>query len=296
LRVFVTGASGWIGSALVPELLASGHHVEGLARSDESAARVLALGATVRRGDLGDLDVLRAAASGSDGVVHLGYQHDFSQMERAARLDADAIDAFGDALAGTDRPLLVASGVLGLVDGRVATEADTPVEGRHPRTANAAATLALVDRGVRSVVMRFAPTVHGAGDHGFIGALVDAARTHGVSGYVGDGANRWPAVHRADAARLMRLAVESAPAGSVLHAVAEEGVSGHAIADAIGRGLGVPVASIAPDAALGHFGWIGMFFGLDSPASSDATRALLGWTPSGPGLVDDIDAGHYLPR
>jgi nucleoside-diphosphate-sugar epimerase len=294
MQLFVTGASGWIGSAVVPELLAAGHQVVGLARSDEAAARVSAHGAAVRRGDLEDVDGLRDAAAASDGVVHLGYHHDFSQMAQAAEMDAAAIAAFGDVLAGTDRPLLIASGVLRLTGGRVATEADQPEEYIHPRTANADATLALAERGVRSIVMRFSPTVHGPGDHGFVATLVDVARRRGVSAFVGEGTGRWPAVHVVDAAVLVRLAVEAGPAGSVFHAVAEEGVTNRSIAEAIGRGLGLPVTSVAPEDALGHFDWIGMFFGADVPASSAATRAQLGWRPTHQGLIADIDGGAYF--
>jgi nucleoside-diphosphate-sugar epimerase len=215
-------------------------------------------------------------------------------MTEAAAMDAAAIETFGDALAGSDKPLLIASGVIGLVDGRVGTEADSPGDAGHPRLPNATATLALADRGVRSIVVRFSPTVHGPQDHGFVATLVEVARRQGVSAYVGDGANRWPAVHVLDAATLVRLATEQAAPGSVLLAVAEEGVAGRDIAAAIGRGLDLPVASVAPEDALEHFGWIGMFFGADVPASSAATQALLGWQPTHPGLIADIDAGAYF--
>ncbi|WP_375486908.1 SDR family oxidoreductase [uncultured Jatrophihabitans sp.] len=293
MRVFVTGASGWIGSAVVPELLSAGHEVLGLARSDRSADTVTALGAQVHRGSLDDVASLRAGAEQADGVVHLGYHHDFSEMAEAARLDRQAIDAMGDVLAGTDGPLIVAAGVLGVGDGRVATEDDRPDPSVHPRVANAAFAQGLADRGVRSCVVRFAPTVHGHGDHGFVATLVDLARRSGFAGYVDDGANRWPAVHRADAATLVRLAVEGAPAGSALHAVAEEGVPARTIAEAIGRSLGVPARSVAADAAAEHFGWIGGFFAMDSAASNALTRERLGWSPTHPGIVEDIDAGAY---
>ncbi len=294
MRVFVTGASGWIGSAVVPELLAAGHRVVGLARSDAAAAAVTALGAEVRRGGLDDPDGLAAGAADSDGVVHLAYHHDFSQMEEAARLDRAAVDAVGAALAGTGRPLLIASGLLGLAQGRPGTERDRPDPSVHPRIATAQAVLDLADRGVRPLVARFAPTVHGAGDHGFTAVLVGVARERGVSAYVDDGAARWPAVHRGDAARLVRLAVESAPAGTVLHAVGEEGVPTREIAEAIGKGLGLPVESVPADSALEHFGWIGRFFGADCPASSDLTRELLGWEPTGPTLLDDLATDSYF--
>jgi nucleoside-diphosphate-sugar epimerase len=293
MRVFVTGASGWIGSAVVPELLAAGHDVVGLARSDEAAAKVAAAGAQVLRGSLDDLDVLRAGADASDGVAHLAFIHDFSRYGDSIRVDERAIEALGAALEGSDRPLVIASGLAGLGNGRVATERDMPAEG-SPRAAAAATTLGFATRGVRSAVVRLAPTVHGAGDHGFVAVLVGIARDKGVSGYVGDGTNRWPGVHVHDAAHLFRLALERAPAGSVLHAVAEEGVATRTIAEVIGRQLDVPVASIAAAAADEHFGWLGRFFALDAAASSVQTRALLDWQPSGATLLDDLEAGHYF--
>jgi nucleoside-diphosphate-sugar epimerase len=292
MRIFVTGASGWIGSAVVPELIANGHDVIGLARSDAAAEAIAAAGAEVQRGSLEDLDSLRAGAQASDGVIHLGFIHDFDNWEHGMGVDRRAVDTFGDVLAGSDRPLVIASGVMGLAQGRPATEDDRP-DGSLTRTATALAAHALADRGVRSVVVRFAPTVHGAGDHGFVAHLAEIARERGVAGYVGDGANRWPAVHRDDAARLVRLAVERAPAGSALHAVAEEGVPGREIAAALGRQLGLPTESIAPDRAAEHFGWMGMFFSLDAPAASAITRQTMGWEPTGPALIEDIDAGAY---
>jgi nucleoside-diphosphate-sugar epimerase len=294
MRVFVTGASGWIGSAAIPELLDAGHQVLGLARSDSSAAAVAALGAEVHRGSLDDLDSLRAGAEAADGVIHLGYNHDFSNMAGAAQTDRHAIDLFGDVLAGTDGPLVIASGTLGLRPGGVGTEDDMPDPGMHPRIANAEATLALAGRGVRSVVVRFSPTVHGAGDHGFIATLVGIAREKGVSAYIGDGGNRWPAVHRLDAGKLVQLVVDDAPAGSVAHAVAEEGVPTKAIAEAIGAGLSVPVESVPADKAAEHFGWIGMFFGLDAPASNTLTVERFGWKPTHAGLLEDLAEVHYF--
>jgi nucleoside-diphosphate-sugar epimerase len=294
IRIFVTGASGWIGSAVVPELLDAGHKVVGLARSDAAAAAIAALGAEVQRGGIDDLDSLRSGAAASDGVVHLAYNHDFSRMEQAAQTDLAAIEAIGTTLAGTDRPLLIASGTLGLARGRVGTEQDRPDLGAHPRIASADAALALAARGVRSSVVRFAPTVHGAGDHGFVAVLVAIARDKGISGYIGDGTNRWPAVHRLDAAHLVRLAVDDAPAGSVLHAVGEPGVQTRDIAEAIGHGLGVPVASVPVEEASEHFGWLGRFFAVDGPASNDLTRELLGWQATHEGLVADLMAGHYF--
>ena len=294
MKILVTGASGWIGSASVKELIAAGHHVLGLARTDATAAKVAKLGAEVVRGSLDDLAGLRAATARAEGVVHLGYNHDFSQMAAAAQTDRAAIDAFADVLQGSGGPLLIASGTLGLATGRVGTEADMPNAGVHPRTGNAAYTLGLAERGVRSIVVRFAPTVHGAGgDHGFVAVLAGIARAKGVSAFIGEGLNRWPAVNRLDAGRLVQLAVDKATPGTVLHAVAEEGIATRDIAAAIGQFLHVPVESIPADHAKAHFDWLGMFFGADAPASSARTRELLGWTPTHATLLEDIAAGHY---
>ncbi len=294
MRIFVTGASGWIGSAVVPELLAAGHQVAGLARTDDAARAVAALGAEVCRGTLDDPATLRDGAAGCDGVVHLAYHHDFSRMEEAAETDRRAIEALGATLVGTGGPLVVASGLLGLAPGRVATELDVPDPRVHPRVAGVQLAMDLADDGVRSVSVRFAPTVHGPGDHGFVAILVEIARASGVSGYIDDGSNRWPAVHRLDAACLVRLAVERARAGSSVHAAAEEGVPTRAIAEAIGAGLDVPVASIPADRADEHFGWLARFFGADVAASSTITRELLDWQPSHPGLIEDLAEGSYF--
>jgi nucleoside-diphosphate-sugar epimerase len=306
MRVFVTGASGWIGSAVVPELIGAGHQVTGLARSETSAAALIAAGAEPLPGTLDDLDTLRAAAAASDGVIHLAFKHDIAftgDFQGAADADRRAIKTIGDALAGSDRPFLIASGTLGLVPGRTATERDGHdldssaahvSAGPRTRMENAEITLALASAGVRSSVVRLPPTVHGDGDHGFMATLVDIARTQGASGYIGDGSNRWPAVHRLDAAHLFRLALEQAPAGSTLHAIADEGVPVRSIAEVIGRHLGLPVVSVSSEDALAHFTWLGGFLSIDSPASSELTRELLGWEPLHLGLIDDLEKGHYF--
>jgi nucleoside-diphosphate-sugar epimerase len=304
MNVFVTGASGWIGSAVVPELLGAGHQVVGLARSEASAQRIEELGAVVQRGDVDDPDSLAQAAADADGVIHLAFQHDVAfggNFAAAAAADRQAVEAMGAVLAGSDRPFVLASGMLGLKVGKLATEEDglvpDDVVRANPaglRSATALFTLSLRGIGVRSSVLRFPPTVHGDGDHGFVATFVDIARQKGISGYVGDGTNRWPAVHRSDAARLARLAVEAAPAGSVLHAVGDEGVAFRDIAEAIGRHLDIPTASVTPDEAVEHFAPLGHFAGLDSPATAALTRELLGWQPSGPSLLEDLDQGHYF--
>lgn len=299
MRIFVTGASGWIGSAVVAELLEAGHEVVGLARSDRSAEALVAAGAEVRRGDLGDLDVLRAAAAESDGVVHLAFRHDVAfsgGFDTAVASDLAAIEALGEALAGSDRPLAVAAGVAGHRPGELATERDMPepFPGPGGRVRNERTALALAQRGVRSMSVRFAPTVHGPGDHGFIARIVAADRAAGQAAYIGAGTNRWAAVHRSDAARLVRLGVERAPAGSVLHAVGEEGVALRDVAEAIGRGLDLPVTSITPEQAQTQFGFLAQFLAVDMPASNALTRELMDWQPTGPGLVADLQQGSYF--
>jgi nucleoside-diphosphate-sugar epimerase len=305
MRIFVTGASGWIGSAVVPELLGAGHQVVGLARSDVSAEALAAAGVEVQRGTLDDLDTLREASAACDGVIHLAFKHELAfsgDFQGAADADRRAVETFGEVLAGSDRPFVLASGLLGVAPGRLATEQDghgsdsaaaTMGGGPSVRHATAELTLSFASQGVRSSVMRLPPTNHGEGDNGFIATLVGVAREKGSSGYIGDGASRWPAVHRLDSARLFRLALE-APAGTTLHAAAEQGVATREIAEVIGRHLDVPVVSVAPEGAGEHFGWIGAFFGLDAPASSAYTRELLGWETTQPALIADLDQGHYF--
>jgi nucleoside-diphosphate-sugar epimerase len=293
MRVFVTGASGWIGSALTPELLQAGHEVVGLARSDSAAEVIAAAGATALRGSLEDLDVLQAGAAESDGVIHLGFVHDFSRYQDSVEIDRAAIEAMGDALVGTGHPFLIASGMAALARGPRVTEADLG-DPNFPRAAAAGMTLALADRGVRSGVVRLPPTVHGEGDAGFIATLVTVARERRASAYVGSGTNCWSAVHRLDAAHLFHRSLDHAPAGSVIHAVADEGVPTRTIAETIGRHLDVPVTSIPSEEAADHFGWIGMIFAHDTSASSDITRALLDWEPMESGLLEDLEAGHYF--
>lgn len=295
MHVFVTGASGWIGSYTVDDLLAAGHAVTGLARSDASAAALAAKGVTVLRGDLDDLDAIRRGAAGADGVLHLANKHDWSDPAGTNATERAAVETIGEALVGTDRPFVVASGVAGLASGRPATEQDpNPFVGPDAmRGGSENRALDFVDQGVRSIAARFSPTTHGTGDHGFIALIVAAARATGVSGYIGEGTNHWSAVHVTDAARLVRLGLEQAPAGTKLHAVAETAIPTRAIAEAVGDALDVPVTSIDPADAADHFGFIGGFFGMEMSATSDETRALLGWEPTGPGLLEDIAAGAY---
>ncbi|MEH0111332.1 SDR family oxidoreductase [Tersicoccus sp. MR15.9] len=295
MKVFVTGASGWIGSASVDELLAAGHEVTGLARSDASAAALEQKGAQVLRGDLDDLDGLRRGAEAAEGVVHLANKHDWVHPGVSDRAERAAVETLLGVLDGSDRPFVLASGLAMLAQGRPGTEEDaSPAVGpESPRGGTENLALDHVEHGVRSIAARFAPTVHGTGDHGFIALIVAAARRRGVSGYVGDGSNAWAAVHRSDAARLVRLGLEQAPAGARLHAAAETAVRTRDIAEAIGQAFDLPVVAVDPDDAEDHFGFIGRFFALDMSATSDRTREMLGWNPTGPTLLEDIVAGAY---
>jgi nucleoside-diphosphate-sugar epimerase len=297
MRVFVTGATGFIGSAVVRDLLDAGHQVVGLARSDAGAATLTAAGAGVIRGSLEDLESLRRGAADSDGVIHTAYIHDFSENNDAtayARTDRSAIETIGEALAGSDRPLVVAAGLPAAQPGHIVTEHDeAPANPPYPRVSEPVA-MSLVGRGVRVSVVRQPPTVHGRGDHGFVPALIGIARARGLAACIEDGANRWSAVHRLDAAHLFRLALESAPAGTRLNAIGDEGVPFRDIAGVIGKHLDVPVVSLSRDEARDHFGLFALFASIDVPASSELTRKQFGWHPGQPGLIADLDEGHYF--
>ena len=294
MRIFLTGATGFIGSAIIPELITSGHQVLGLTRSDAGAQSLAAAGAEVHRGDLEDLESLRRGAAQSDGVIHCAFDHDFSNFVANCEKDRRAIEALGSALAGSDRPLVITSGTgMGnTVHGQPATEDAFHADNPHPRKASELAGASMLEAGINVSVVRL-PQVHDTLKQGLITPAVAIAREKGVSAYVGEGLNRWPAAHVSDVARLYRLALEKQKAGARYHAIAEEGIACREIAEALGRGLKVPVVAMSPEQAAGHFGWLAPFAGMDIPASSAQTRARLGWHPTGPGLIADLENMRY---
>jgi nucleoside-diphosphate-sugar epimerase len=295
MRVFVTGASGFIGSAIVPELISAGHQVLGLARSDANAKALTAAGAQVLRGSLEDLESLRSGATQTDGVIHAAFNHDFSKFQAVCETDRRAIEAMADALTGSSRPMIISSGVALLRPGEISTE-DQAADPKSPvpRVLTEITVDALAARGLHVSVVRLSPTVHGDGDHGFVPMIIKTSRDKGISAYVGDGHNRWPAVHRLDAARLYRLALEKNAIGGRYHGVAEEGIPFRDIATVIGRRLNIPVVSRTPAEAQEHFGWFAHFAAIDAPSSNRRTREVLGWEPRHPGLIADLDRPRYF--
>lgn len=295
MRVFITGATGFIGTAIVQELRSAGHQVVGLARSDSAARTLTRLGVEAHRGDLEDHQSLAAGARAADGVIHTAFIHDFDAYAQAAEVDRQAIAALARALEGTHKPLVACSGTLLLPSGRLATESDEPPRDRAiaARVASEQTLLAAAQQGVRTCLIRLAPSVHGVGDKGFVPALIEVARRSGISAHVGDGSNRWPAVHRLDAAHLFRLALEKAPPATVLHGVAEEGIPMRSIAETIAHALHVPVRAIPLEEAQAHFDWMSLFLGYDNPTSSAHTRALLDWHPRGPELLSDMRENYF---
>jgi len=294
MRIFVTGATGFVGSAVVSNLLAHGHEVLGLVRSEAGAAALAATGAAVHHGSIYDLDSLTAGARDVDGIIHTAFNHDFSRFAENCETDRKVVTALADALAGSDRPLVVTSGTALVQVGRLAVEDDRAEPGRHPRIATDEAVEAALERGINVSLMRLPPSVHGVGEHGFVPMLIEMAKAKGFSAFVGDGANRWAAAHRSDAGDLYRLAIEAGVAGSRYHAVAEEGIAFADIAAAIGRGLGLPVQSIGLEEATEHFGWMSGFIILDAATSSEKTRKTLGWVPTGPTLLEDLADKAYF--
>jgi nucleoside-diphosphate-sugar epimerase len=296
MRIFVTGATGFVGPAIVKELISAGHEVVGLARSDAAEKLLVIAGAQAYRGDLEDLESMRDGAANADAVIHTAFNHDFSNFKNSCETDRNVIKAFGNVLAGSDRPLVVTSAIGILPQGELVTEKTVPLSGStaHPRAASEGAARISAKHGVKVSVIRLAPTVHGENDHNFIPTLIKLAKDKGVSAYVGEGNNRWPAVHRLDAARLFRIVLENGVAGSLYHAVAEEGIPFREIAGVIGKQLGIPIVSITPEEAVNHFGWFANFASIDIPASSQLTRAQLEWQPTEPGLIQDMSLSHYF--
>lgn len=295
MRVFVTGATGFVGSAVVQELIGAGHQVLGLARSEEAARSLIAAGAAVHRGDIDDLESLKAGAAAADAVIHTAFNHDFTRFKASTEADRQIIEAIGSVLTGSDRPFVITSAIGILPTGKLSTEADFPASSPNPRIASEEAAMAVAAQGVRVVLVRLPPSVHGDGDHGFIPMLIGIAREKGLLVYEGEGAHRWPAVHRLDAARLYRLAMEKAPAGLTrYHAVAEEGIAFRVIAEAIGKQLNVPVVSKSPEEAAAYFGWFAHFASMDVPATAEQTKEQLAWQPVHRGLIADINGGSYF--